>query len=136
MRLELNLGTDVNYTDFVNNYLMTNLYNYIRLNLSETKSKIFENYLRNNYNIKFSLRQILDLAFRYMNFENSRGTYKFYVNNSVVVPGTIFKLESVLELIEYGNLEIRGLGVFTKGRDYIIKNLVDLYGQYERVGNL
>ena len=134
MKLSMYLGTHVDYSHFFRFYVKFKLYDYVRLNLSETKSKDLEKYLKDNFNISMTIKQILDFAFRNMQFDNSRGTYKMYINPSVTIPNSYIKLDTVLKLFEYGNLEVKGLGLFTKGRDYIVKNISKLYGQYERIG--
>ena len=51
MNISVNLGNDRDYTDFVKSSLISNLYKYARLNLSETKLKEIDNYLK-AYDVK------------------------------------------------------------------------------------
>ena len=134
MKLSMYLGRDLDYSEFVRTTLIRNFYKYVRLNLSETNSKNIEKYIKETLNESISVKYVIDYAFKNMNIENSKGTYKIYTNESLMIPRTNLRLETVLKLIEYGNMDIKGCNIFTNARQYILENKEALYDTYRRVG--
>ena len=129
MDITVNLGSDRDYTDFVKSSLINNLYKYVRLNLSETKLKKIDNYLK-LCNVNMTTKQIIDFYFRHLNIENTKGTYKVTVDKAVTLPESNMKLDQVIRLIEYGNLEVPGLHIFDKTCKDIQDNVYKLYKKY------
>jgi hypothetical protein len=58
--------------------------------------------------------------------KNSDGTISVGVNPSINVPGYPIKLTSILKLINYGNLDVKGYPILNRVLKYIESNQVQL----------
>lgn len=102
-----------------------------KLLIEKLSTKSLDNifvYIKNNYNIskKVIFRNIVD-SIRVSKYYNSN-SFVLYIDSNVMIKN--IKLESLLDLITYGNSSIKGSNVILDTLEYIKNNLPTFYQYY------
>ena len=120
--------------DFVYNYLM----NVLKIIRSEDKDdgKIIKinNFLYNNLGIEDDAYTIIKYCIdnAYYSVESSKHIIDFCTRNKY--KDTDYRISELLNLIEFGNLEVKGTYTLTRHLNYIRNNIGSLYELYKRKG--
>lgn len=90
----------------------------------------------NSLNIKtvkrpLSSRSILLAATNLLTINKARDTFIISINPNIIIPDTTIKYVSLLKLINYGNMELKGCFIFTKAKQYIEKNIAYYYNEFK-----
>lgn len=83
-------------------------------------------YLKKNF--KLPINDIL----KQLKFSTNRvnDTYLLIIDENVFEKSSNIRLISLIKLIDYGNLEVKGLNIINKSIDYVINNIKGLYQYY------
>jgi len=128
--MTLNLVRDVDWSHFLTNYISEKLFNYVLLNLNEDKVFILDDYINNILEIQLSTKEILKFAFENLVIADTGSEFVVMIDPNINIPNSKHKLITVIKLIDYGNLEVRGCGIISQAFSYIVMqlpNLVTLY---------
>ena len=90
----------------------------------------------NTLNIKtinrpLSARSIILASTNLLVITKGHNSFTISVDSNREVPDTIVKYSSILKLINYGNMEIKGSFIFTKAKQFIEKNILNYYNEFE-----
>lgn len=84
-------------------------------------------YLKKNFNITIE-EVIKQIRFSINHYSN---IYSLAINNNIYEEKTNEKVISLVKLIDYGNLEVKGLNIVNSSMYYINNNLKGLYRYYQ-----
>lgn len=130
MEMTLNLSRDFDWSDFLTNFIPEKLFNYVVLNLNEEKVSSLDEYLIESLKINNSSRDIIEYGLNNLFISDNGTEYIVRVDNNLLVPETNQNLLTVIKLIEYGNLEVKGINLISQAFSYVvmqIQNFVDVY---------
>lgn len=101
---------------------------YLKTSLFNSKSKkesveLMNNYLVDNYNI--TLKEIFQAILDNILLTKQGDYYKLTINDSVMIKD--YTLSQLMRLVDYGNLEIKGLHIFNKVEKYIQSKLQAIF---------
>jgi len=137
MEMTLNLSRDFDWSDFLTNFIPEKLFNYVVLNLNEEKVSSLDEYLIESLKINNSSRDIIEYGLNNLFISDNGTEYIVRVDNNLFVPDTNQNLLTVIKLIEYGNLEVKGINLISQAFSYVvmqIQNFVDVYMLTRRGG--
>lgn len=109
--------------------------------LDQTQLNRIDDYLKNHKNVlhynqfykkekKIFSRDILIGAIENLKYQKSGKIYRIFINPNAVVPNTTTKFETLLCLIDKGNLELSPYSVWSDTIDYFCRIIPDLYRKY------
>lgn len=87
-------------------------------------------YLKKTF--KLSIEEIINQIEFSINETNDR--YSLSINSNIYENKTHERLISLVKLVDYGNLEIKGLNIVNTSMYYVNNNLVGLYRYYQMKG--
>lgn len=116
--------------DFINSFLRNKIKIYIGSMWGQDKLENIDNFLYNTLGINYSAYDILMYAID--NAEILVDTHTFKLDTEIVdeYKDTGYRIKDLLNLIEYGNLEVKGTKALSKSFNYIRNNLIILYKIY------
>lgn len=133
MKINLTLPEEIDGKSFIKHYIIPKLIDYIKLNLNEDKQKYLNQYLKNKLNLNLSSLQLLEYAIKNFIVTKSGNDYIIMLNKNISLPKSRNQnLSSIIKLIEYGSLEIKGTNILYKAFSYIKDNLDSLIEIYEK----
>lgn len=135
--MTLNLSRDFDWSDFLTNFIPEKLLNYVVLNLNEEKVSSLDEYLIESLKINNSSRDVIEYGLNNLFISDNGTEYIVRVDNNLLVPDTNQNLLTVIKLIEYGNLEVKGINLISQAFSYVvmqIQNFVDVYMLTRRGG--
>ena len=106
------------------NRVKDSLDEYISNNLSVTRSEELENYLSTNFNIKTPIRKIFKIAVDNLKTVTNYSKLTFRIDKFIMVDN--IRLNSIIKLITYGNLEIKPYNIWTESFEYIKNNMDEI----------
>lgn len=106
------------------NRVKDSLDEYISNNLSVTRSEELENYLSSNFNIKTPVRKIFKIAVDNLKTVTNYSKLTFRIDKFIMVDD--IRLNSIIKLITYGNLEIKPYNIWTESFEYIKSNIDEI----------
>ena len=106
------------------NRVKDSLDEYISNNLSVTRSEELENYLSSNFNIKTPIRKIFKIAVDNLKTVTNYSKLTFRIDKFIMVDN--IRLNSIIKLITYGNLEIKPYNIWTESFEYIKNNMDEI----------
>lgn len=120
LTIKINAGLPDN---FIKNYLPQFIKKYLMGRAKDNiYKKVFE-YINKNYKIK--AKGIFESFIKSLEFINKNEYVIITINNNIRCGDE--KLIALINLIDYGNLEIKGTGLFKDTFNFINKNLWTLY---------
>lgn len=137
MEMTLNLSRDFDWSDFLTNFIPEKLLNYVVLNLNEEKVSSLDEYLIESLKINNSSRDVIEYGLNNLFISDNGTEYIVRVDNNLLVPDTNQNLLIVIKLIEYGNLEVKGINLISQAFSYVVmqlQNFVDVYMLTRRGG--
>ena len=132
MRFTVNLDTSSipDLKDFFDVFLRDKMKEFIGLNLSDSRFKLIQTYIENEYESTITI-ETLNYAIDSMQRTDNGYLHSFEINNNVLCNEVSNeKLIAIIKLIEFGNLEVRGLNIFQETFDYIKNNSLLLMKEY------
>ena len=96
-----------------------------------------DEYLIESLKINNSSRDIIEYGLNNLFISDNGTEYIVRVDNNLLVPDTNQNLLIVIKLIEYGNLEVKGINLISQAFSYVvmqIQNFVDVYMLTRRGG--
>lgn len=115
--------------DFATEYIPQILTEYIITKYRVSSAKKMNTYLE-GFNVKENVRAILLYAVETLKKTPDGKTYVLEVDKNRSVPNTVFSLETVVNLITYGTIEIRGYDLLIKAFQFVNKKLNTLKKMY------
>ena len=106
------------------NRVKDSLDEYISNNLSVTRSEELENYLSSNFNIKTPIRKIFKIAVDNLKTVTNYSKLTFRIDKFIMVDN--IRLNSIIKLITYGNLEIKPYNIWAESFEYIKNNMDEI----------
>ena len=106
------------------NRVKDSLDEYISNNLSVTRSEELENYLSTNFNIKTPIGKIFKIAVDNLKTVTNYSKLTFRIDKFIMVDN--IRLNSIIKLITYGNLEIKPYNIWTESFEYIKSNIDEI----------
>ena len=87
------------------------------------------NYLMENY--KISLDEVISfLRAKGFSFNKVMHTYSVSINQNIVEPKSGIKIIDLCKLVDYGNADIKGTGLFDGAMEYVSSNMLNIYRFY------
>lgn len=132
MRYSITLKVDKvsNSEDFLDNFLKDKMKEFIGLNLNDSRFKNIQNYIEQEYNSTITYKTI-NYAIESMRRTTNGYLHSFEINNNVMCEEVSNeKLITIIKLIEFGNLDVKGLNIFQEMFNYINTNLSQLVDEY------
>lgn len=127
-----NLDKSFNITYFLNNYLKEKIIDYLMLNLDDGRCKNFDIVLKRLYpSIHQTSKSLIIYAINTLEVYSDNKSYIIEINSYLPVPNTSINLNTVINMIEFGTLNCKGLNIITKIFDYIKTHLTELINMYE-----
>lgn len=119
--------TNYNLDYFVKVYLVGYIYNTIQNNLNQTRLKLFDNYLNINS------REVILLALRNLDItKQAQNSYKISISKIKTYKDK--PLHGWINLITYGDREIKGYPIVLNTFKEVQENITGLYKRYLRFG--
>jgi hypothetical protein len=115
--------------DFVKEYIPQILKEFVIKGYRDIKAKKLNAYL-SGFNIKQSVRTILIEAVDNLSITKDKEDYILEVDKNKVLPNTAFNLETVVKLITYGTVDIRGYDLLLKAFEFVTKKIRTLKKVY------
>lgn len=112
--------------EFINNFVVKALKLKIASSLSKKDLTSMNEYLKNMFqtDVDSIIKQIDFSINKYNN------TWTVSINNNIEEEKSQEKLISMLKLIEYGNLKVKGLNVINNSFKFVKNHIVELYKLY------
>lgn len=132
MRFTVNLDTSSipDVKDFFDVFLRDKMKEFIGLNLSDSRFKLIQDYIENEYESTITI-ETLNYAIDSMQRTDNGYLHSFEINNNVLCNEiSNEKLITIIKLVEFGNLEVKGLNIFQETFDYIKNNSLLLMKEY------
>lgn len=131
MTLYLQVSDKFDAESFIYDTVLSEMKNYIVLNLVDDRYRMFENYLSDTMKIKQNLKNIMFTIIDNVTVEKSdKSSWRISTNTSLLLKDTRYSLSQIERLIEYGNTEISGIRLISKMFAYIKSNLKTLEAMY------
>jgi hypothetical protein len=121
----MKLVLDTKNEDFVKNYIPEVLKGYIEKKYSVVKAKKLNTHL-SSYGIKQDVKEILLYAIDSLKITVTETGYTCEVDKNKNLPNTPFNIGTVVNLITYGNIEIKGYGIIIKAFEFVVNKLITL----------
>ena len=99
------------------------LYKYLKLNLTGYRAQVASNYLKSSFNISWSCMQILLYAINNLKITGINGDYYCSIDNNILLPGTKYKLISIVKMINYGTPGLLGNHIMSKAFEHVERNI-------------
>lgn len=110
MRLDLIILKNLDGELFIFSTILPKMKEYIVLNLNDERVNNFENYLKEKLKISYSLKEIMfDVIDTMIVDKRNDFTYSISTNDSLLLKDTSYTMSQLVRLIEYGDLNIKGL---------------------------
>jgi hypothetical protein len=135
--MTLNLSRDADWSDFLTNFIPDKLFNYVMLNLNEEKVSSLDEYLYESLKINSSSTDVIEYGLKNLFISDTGSEFIVMIDSTLFMPKTNQNLLNLIKLIDYGNLEVKGLNIISEAFSYIvmqIQNLVKLYKLTTRGG--
>lgn len=132
MRFTINLDTNSipDLKDFFDVFLRDKMKEFIGLNLSDSRFKLIQDYIESEYESTITI-ETLNYAIDSMQRTDNGYLHSFEINNNVLCNEVSNeKLITIIKLVEFGNLEVKGLNIFQETFDYIKTNILLLMKEY------
>ena len=132
MRFTVNLDTSSipDVKNFFDVFLRDKMKEFIGLNLSDSRFKLIQDYIENEYKSTITI-ETLNYAIDSMQRTDNGYLHSFEINNNVLCNEiSNEKLITIIKLVEFGNLEVKGLNIFQETFDYIKNNSLLLMKEY------
>ena len=118
-------------SDFIDKYLPVMMYNMVLVSVDKNKFDQMDTYLQ-SIGISTPALEIIKYALDTLDVKEVGGTTQVSISNIIKV--NEYTLDQLIRLIDYGNSEIRGLGIINSIENYINSHrgiIVDEYlGRY------
>lgn len=111
--------------DFAFNYLPLVMYNIIKEKYLKGIYKHYDLYLKNILGIKYTFLDIVRDAIKYIYCSYENTFYLLEIGSVNIFKDTSYTIKQLVDLIEFGNLEIKGTHIFTKTFN-VIRNACDV----------
>lgn len=134
MNIKIVMDNRIDYTNFFEKFISSKMIEFLRLNCSEemnVRLSSIESYIKDNYNIVVSSKGLIEMAFNNLIVIKDNISYNLMLNNNIMVPKTVYKLDTFIRLIEYGNLDVKGTNIVNNTFKYIKNNIRLLYNVYQ-----
>jgi hypothetical protein len=115
--------------DFVKEYIPQILKEFVIKGYRDIKAKKLNDYLL-GFNVKQSVRTILIEAVDNLSITKDKEDYILEVDKNKVLLNTAFNLETVVKLITYGTVEIKGYDLLLKAFEFVTKKIRTLKKVY------
>lgn len=116
--------------DFFDVFLRAKMKEFIGLNLNDNRFVIIQHYIEDEYDSTITI-ETLKYAIDSMNRFDNGYLHLFEIDNNLLCNEVSNeKLITIIKLIEFGNLEVKGLGIFQETFNYIENNLSLLVEEY------
>jgi hypothetical protein len=114
---------------FASNFIPEVLRDYVIKNYRDVKAKKLNSYLE-EFNIRQPVRTILIYAIENLKVSKEGNMYTLEIDKNKNVPNTVFNLETVVKLITYGTIDIKGYDILLKAFEFVTKKMKSLKKLY------
>jgi len=123
---------DILDEDFIERLVPEIIITRVRTLAKDKSAKKMNDYLKKQYNI--SLEDIINQV----KFSTNKvlNKYTLSINDNIFEKETNIRLLSLIKLIDYGNLEIKGINIFNSSMNYIKNNIKSIYKFYQLKGGM
>ena len=123
MRLSI---TNIEDEEFISSYLVKVLMSRIKYLLSTKNLLMMNNYLKKEFNT--TVDNCIDAIEFSMNKLGK--TYTISINNNTFEDKSHMKVVTLLRLIDYGTLNVRGLDIINEAFQYVSNHIREIYYSY------
>jgi hypothetical protein len=114
---------------FASEFIPEVLRDYVIKNYRDVKAKKLNLYLE-DFNVKQSVRTILIYAIENLKISKEGNMHTLEIDKNKNVPNTAFNLDTVVKLITYGTIDMRGYDILLKAYEFITKKMKSLKKLY------
>ena len=108
----------------LNNAIKRELLRYIKLNLTDMQCKKWNSYMQDQLNLNsWDVIRFLIYTVNSLKFTLNSDGYIVYLDKEHKLPDTNYSLESIMKLIDYGNIEIKGTHIMDNAFAYVENNI-------------
>jgi hypothetical protein len=107
---------------------------FLSLNLSEETLRSLDVYLKQTLKIKMTSKEILETSLKHLFITRDVNNYVITIDTNFFLPQTNYRVNDLVNLITYGNLEVCGYDVMVKLANYIRGNINLLFTEYSITG--
>ena len=101
--------------------------------ISKNNYVAMQEYLKENY--KVSIEDVVrELALKGFSYSKVKDLYIVRLNDNIKEEKSQEKLSTLIRLIDYGNLEIKGVHLINNSIEYIKDNILNIYRIYQMKG--
>lgn len=134
MIIRLTNTTGKDWADFIYNFIPDKMKEFLSLNLSEETLQSLDDYLKKNLMIKMTSKDILEESLKHLFIAQDVNNYVISIDTNIMLPQTTYKINDLVNLITYGNPDVRGCDIMIKLVNYIRGNIDLLFTQYSMMG--
>lgn len=113
--------------DFVENYVPSVMLDEIMAKVDKHKFDVMDKYLK-SIGIKYNTISILKYAIKNLDIKTVNNVYVVEVSNILKIGD--YTLKQLINLIDCGNIEVKGTGVYQEVENYINNNKGYLVNEY------
>jgi hypothetical protein len=114
---------------FASEFIPEVLRDYVIKNYRDVKAKKLNLYLE-DFNVKQSVRTILIYAIENLKISKEGNMHTLEIDKNKNVPNTAFNLDTVVKLITYGTIDMRGYDILLKAYEFVTKKMKSLKKLY------
>lgn len=136
MNLIIQNKSNIELTDFCN-FIINKMQEYLPSIIDERKLVKFNEYLNNNYQIRFtykaytlSVKSLLISGVYNLVCKKHGNDYIIEIDRNVNIPNTYIKLIDIIKLVNYGNLSLQAYPIYDELMNKFANDLDMLYEQY------
>lgn len=134
MIIRLTNITNKDWTNFIYNFIPSKMEEFLSLNLSEETLRSLDVYLKQTLKIKMTSKEILETSLKHLFITRDVNNYVIMIDTNFFLPQTNYRVNDLVNLITYGNLEVCGYDVMVKLANYIRGNINLLFTEYSITG--
>lgn len=134
MFIRLTNTTKYEWDNFIYRYIPNKMRNFLSLNLSEETLGSLDVYIKETLKINATSKEILETALKHLFITRDVNNYVIMIDTNFFLPQTNYRVNDLVNLITYGNLEVCGYDVMVKLANYIRGNINLLFTEYSITG--
>jgi hypothetical protein len=110
---------------FAKEYIPQVLKAYITKYYRQIKASSLNEHLK-SLNVNYTVKAILLFVIETMKLSKKENEYVLEVDKNRILPNTLYNLDTLIKLINYGTLQVKGYNLLVKSFEYVEKRLSTL----------
>lgn len=115
---------DLNKTTYLSSALKYELYKQLISRLGNGRYDYMETYIKKELDVNLGLSKILKLSISNLKTLQDDEYFMWYLPDYITIPSTNYKLSDIINLIDKGNMYIKGTCIVRNSIEYVEANLI------------